>query len=620
MSPSPPPRRRVPCRVPCRLRPLHLAAWVALLAVGGALRFVSLDTAPAGLWYDEALNGGNARRILAGDRPLFFFPDGYPQEPLFFYLQAAMVRLHSAATERVTPQIWPLRATAALIGLLTLPVFYLFARRLFPRGWALGATAMLALWPWHIHFSRLGFRTILTPLMVSLVGWMLLGWLQRGGRERAGGVWRAAVAGALLGATLYTYTAANVMVPVIALFLAVAWVSDLPGRAIVANDNGHGDLNDTVDDDNDPTTATGTPARPRRLAGPARPPQARRYLLGVAAGVVAALLVFAPLALFYLREHDRVVSRLVSVGPANAATSFSRNAGGLLLWWMAAGDNVFKHGPPGRPIFLFAIAPIFLGGVVLAALSWRRRGGAWLYVLLTFAGFLAASFFSELAPNKLRSLGAVPAVILCFMLGLRAMVAWLRRAGMPRAMLVVALLLGFGLWGVAEANAILYGWYASPRLHAEFSGPFTETALWARGDLGGYAGASGGAGAGAGRRDPRLPFYVPRTVADHATVRYLTDGLPVVRRLESLTDALVEARDARLPAITLLMTNLHPANAGRLEAAGLGATPLRTIRWTADGRGAGLIVAIDLADLPAGPPADWPVDRRALLDGWFVEY
>src|SRR5690606_20142407 len=124
-----------------------LREWLPVLLIvclGLVPRLIMLDRAPGGLWYDEALNGENARSILAGERPLFFYPDGYPQEPLYFYLQAASLWAFSEGQ----PAVWPLRFVSVVIGTLTLAAFYLFARGGLPRMWALLATLVMAFFPW----------------------------------------------------------------------------------------------------------------------------------------------------------------------------------------------------------------------------------------------------------------------------------------------------------------------------------------------------------------------------------------------------------------------------------------------------------------------------------------
>src|SRR5258706_2594838 len=98
----------------------RLPTWTVLLAVvalGGALRFYQVGTTPPGLYQDEAYNGLDALDILAGSHPIYF-PANNGREPLFIYLEAAGVAV-----------FWPtppaLRFSAALVRtpLIAAPLF-----------------------------------------------------------------------------------------------------------------------------------------------------------------------------------------------------------------------------------------------------------------------------------------------------------------------------------------------------------------------------------------------------------------------------------------------------------------------------------------------------------------
>jgi len=61
-------------------------------ALAAALRFFALGEIPPGLYHDEAFNGLDALRVLAGHWPVYFAANR-GREPLFIYLIAATVGL-----------------------------------------------------------------------------------------------------------------------------------------------------------------------------------------------------------------------------------------------------------------------------------------------------------------------------------------------------------------------------------------------------------------------------------------------------------------------------------------------------------------------------------------------
>jgi 4-amino-4-deoxy-L-arabinose transferase-like glycosyltransferase len=61
-----------------------------------------------------------------------------------------------------------MRMASAVVGTLTIPALYLFAKELFDRKTALIAAGLLAVFPPHIHFSRLALNNIADPLFGTL--------------------------------------------------------------------------------------------------------------------------------------------------------------------------------------------------------------------------------------------------------------------------------------------------------------------------------------------------------------------------------------------------------------------------------------------------------------------
>lgn len=148
---------------------LHLPYGSAILAVfliATWLRLYELPVLPPGLNFDEAGSGVAALEILSG-APKLWWRLGGGQEPLWPYLAALSTAILGNAP-------LALRLPAALSGVLTIAVVYplLLVFRLGNRRdthlIALLTALGLALSGWHLHFSRLGFRAILLPLLSTL--------------------------------------------------------------------------------------------------------------------------------------------------------------------------------------------------------------------------------------------------------------------------------------------------------------------------------------------------------------------------------------------------------------------------------------------------------------------
>lgn len=413
--------------------PMRARDWLGLAAVtalGLALRTIGLPHPPPGLWFDEGLNGLNALQVLGGEWPLYFNRHGLPEEPLHMWAMAAVM-----AAAGVTPLA--IRLTAALVGALTVPVaFGCFREALRSNRWALVATLALATLRWHVHFSRVGLRTIWVPLAAAAALWLALVALRR---PRP---WIGAALGAVLAAAMHTYLAARLL-PLILAALAL-WA-----------------------------------AVHRRWGAP-------HTRAALAAGLVFGLGV-APLAVHLAAHPELLRGRVAEISlfaggaPAPAEGDPApvgqgrRVLGGLgenllaNLWaFNLWGDHVPKHNIPRLPVFDPVTGTLFLLGLWAGLRGWRHRVGA-AALLLWLGGMLAASVLSFGAPNLLRTLGAAPAAAGLAVLGARrAHALVVRRRGRRVAALALGLWL---LWFAAvETSRLFAAWAPREDVWADFSG------------------------------------------------------------------------------------------------------------------------------------------------------
>lgn len=123
----------------------------------------------------------------------------------------------SLGVEVFGPGLLALRLPTAIIGALNIPAMYLLATTLFDRRSALAGALLLATFPPHIHFSRLGMNNIADPL----IGMLLLAFLARGLLYRRSADF--ALFGVMLGLTQYFYEGGRVLYPL----LTLAWLGVL---------------------------------------------------------------------------------------------------------------------------------------------------------------------------------------------------------------------------------------------------------------------------------------------------------------------------------------------------------------------------------------------------------
>ncbi|MCB9421091.1 MAG: glycosyltransferase family 39 protein [Ardenticatenaceae bacterium] len=400
------------------------------LLVAASLRLTSLAEVPPGVHYDEAANGVLAAEIgLHGDRPIFI--SSYTgKEVLFFYLAGGLMRLLGAS-------VLTLRLTAAFVGLLTVAATYWLGQELKQkRAVALLAAALLATSFWQLVFSHLGFRAITQPLLQALTVAALL----RGIRLND---WRwLAAAGVFLGLTGYTYLAARLF-PVL---LLLALLPVILNRAML-----------------------------RRRWG-------QMFL-----ALLAALLVLAPLLVYFVNHPDAFWVRIGQVAPGSGQNlglieSYLKSLGMFFL----EGDPYVRLNLPQRPLFNWLWGGLLVVGWVVVLLRWRQLKTDWQHaaaLLLLLAPFVmilpTALAVGEIIPSNLRAIGLAPFIFFLPAVGLQRLADDLDRRiqGLPAEWLVLAVgLTWLSVGGLQTEKAYFQEWATRTDLFYATDGDLTAVA------------------------------------------------------------------------------------------------------------------------------------------------
>ncbi len=205
----------------------NTAVLIAVLLIATLLRFWKLGDYPA-LNADEAAIGYNAYSLIqtghdehGNSWPIHFQSFGDFKPGLYFYLVLPFVEFFGLNE-------WSIRIPGAFLGVLTVFLVYLLSNELFPKkigipgptlSWTLDfgifASLMLAISPWHIHFSRGGWEVNAATFFICLG---LLLFLK--GLDKLPLLMISFVSFAL---SLYTYHAARIVVPLLGLGLSIIY-------------------------------------------------------------------------------------------------------------------------------------------------------------------------------------------------------------------------------------------------------------------------------------------------------------------------------------------------------------------------------------------------------------
>jgi hypothetical protein len=401
---------------------------VAIIALSSLLRLYRLDQLPIGLCADTAYKGVAATRILRGEFPIFFAEEWGGVEPMYMYILAAF--MHFLGT---TPLV--LKATSAVIGIVTVPVFYLLARDLFDsRPIGLLSSFWLAVSYWHLNYSRLGWEIILVPLFVIITIHFLWRALRSGRRTDF------VCAGVCLGASMYTYQAARALPVLFILYLAV-W-------SLMHN------------------------------------PAWRRYAVGMGLSLLAAALVFCPLGIYFSMHPDSFIGHASNVSIFNPdlnggsplralASSVAKTAAMFHL----LPDPNWRHNPSQRPILDPVSGVLFLLGLAIAVRRFRRPEYVLILLwLLTMS--LPAVLTASGLPHSSRSIGLLPLACMLPALGLHEAIGWVRSLRPTTRVRNLSLVLTATILLVVTLSTCVdyFTAWDRPDLALAFDTPFVEAA------------------------------------------------------------------------------------------------------------------------------------------------
>lgn len=362
-----------------------------LTAVAFVMRFYRLDSLPPGLFYDEAFNGLDGWKLsqLSVSRWPVFLTGNQGREALYVWLMALLHRANGLS-------VWTIRAVPALCGALLTPALAWLAWEVAPwlgvknrRSFALWSGAAVLCLFWSQVFSRYGIRLSLFVLIETLL-WAALwrAWTADRRPQTADSVsisqspipfWL--LTGLFAGLSFYTYLPARLL-PLILLPLVVAAFWQECARLLA-------------------------------------------HLPGLALGLVVAVIVAAPIGIYFLQNPVSFTTRVDQVTiigreGRDGAQGLGANIAAVAGMFAGTGDANPRSNVPGRAALDWLLAPFFFLGLLFALGRFWRLAHLWL--LAGLGVMLLPTLLSEFAPNFQRAIGAIPFVVLLIALGLDGLI------------------------------------------------------------------------------------------------------------------------------------------------------------------------------------------------------
>ena len=199
---------------------------IAILSLAIFLRLYQLNITPPGIWYDEAYNGLDAIKAMETGDYTIFYSENYGREGLYINALAVSFKIFGVNS-------FALRFPSALFGILTVLGFYFLLKKLkLTKTTTILGTFVLATSFYHLNFSRIAFRAIMVPLLLTwsfyffIKGFYIIkehttskvGFLRK---ILASALFNFFMAGALTGIGLHTYIAYRVVPLIFVIILFV---------------------------------------------------------------------------------------------------------------------------------------------------------------------------------------------------------------------------------------------------------------------------------------------------------------------------------------------------------------------------------------------------------------
>lgn len=348
-----------------------------IVAFGFFLRIYHINTAPPGIYPDEAVNGSDALQANDSGNYQWFYPANQGREGLFMNLIAFLFKFFGVS-------ILNLKLPSIIFGTLTILGTYLLTKEMFKKERvALISAFFVATSFWAINFNRISFRANMLPFVLVFGFYFLF----RGIRTKK--YLDFIIGGFIFGIGMHTYIAWR-----IAPFILILGIIPF----IWSYDNFLKEY-------------------------------WKKFLVFI---IFAAIAAFPMFYTFYAHPEyfesrsDSISILSQSVNQGNLVGTFFKSLGLSLIKYNFVGDQNWRHNFPPYPILDYLTGTAFLFGIIyvfvrifqllkerFSAKIKNPKLAIYFFLVLWFFIMLAPEFMTaESLPHALRSIGTLPVVLI----------------------------------------------------------------------------------------------------------------------------------------------------------------------------------------------------------------
>lgn len=419
----------------------------AILLAAFALRVTNIENIPYSIFPDEAQNGIDAQEANATGEYKLFYESNNGREGLFINIQALSIKYFGSTT-------FALKFPSILFGMLTVLGVFLLVYELFQSYIAgLIGAYLIAFSYWAINFSRIGFRAIMVPFILTFTFYFVF----KGLRTKK--YHDFIIAGLIYGLGLHTYIAFRVSPLIfIALFISL----------IITRQN-----------------------------------FIKQYWKHVFVFAIAMFITATPMLLdFFYWNPQHYASRTSAISVLNPEVNqghilpiVAKTLGLSVQKYFAMGDLNIRHNYPPYPLLNPLVGISFLIGLVYIImrffhLAWLRfkkgerneKFDAYVFLLVWFFALLIPEFLAnEGNPHALRAIGTLPVVMIIAVIPFMWIVNKYNHYGHSFKIFIASMFIfAFAFIGIADPVKYFVFFANSPKQHQAFEANLKEVSNYVR--------------------------------------------------------------------------------------------------------------------------------------------
>lgn len=449
------------------MRKKTLLLLLIILALAVFFRFWQLDSIPPGLYPDVAINGNEALMALESKNFKVFYPENNGREGLFINLIALSFSIFGVS-------VWAIKFVPAIIGVLTVLGLYFLAKELLNnKAVALLSSFFLAISFWHVNFSRIGFRAIMTPFCLVWGFYFLLKALKAtpipefhpNKKSLLPSVIWFSVSGLFFGLGFHTYIAFRFVLLILGLVFIIEVIKYWPKfKSLLTN---HSSLITLIK---------------------------RVYIkdgwFRWDIFCLVIILVVSPLAIYFYQNPQDFIGRATGISIFATEHPWPELAKSIIKtlgMFNVIGDYNWRHNISGSPQLLWPIGILFLIGIIFSVVqlikSLKQKNiklffpycllMTWFFVML-----LPAILTYEGLPHALRSIGVIPPVFIFAGLGGYRLLFFLTKKKVRPVLFCSFVIIGLVSFFLVQYRRYFIVWGNNPEVRGAFTENYVNEAIY----------------------------------------------------------------------------------------------------------------------------------------------